>query len=152
MRTADQLHRELEQSLLDFSDTLATIDSMVDSVRAKYRKLCALVQRALTKMVDASGWPIEGWLSADQVFDRLAVPLLKERGNRIAYFMVDALRYELGIALVKLLSVETPGEILAACAKVPTVTPLGMAALLPGHMSDLLSRSRQAPSSPSLTA
>jgi hypothetical protein len=51
--------------------------------------------------------------------------------------MVDALRYELGVALENLLSEDGPVELHAACAQLPTVTIVGMASLLPGAADDL---------------
>ena len=51
--------------------------------------------------------------------------------------MVDALRYELGVALEKLLSEDGPVELHAAYAQLPTITPVGMASLLPEARSNL---------------
>jgi hypothetical protein len=51
--------------------------------------------------------------------------------------MVDALRYELGVALEKLLSEDGPVELQAAYAQLPTVTLVGMASLLPGARTGL---------------
>lgn len=51
--------------------------------------------------------------------------------------MVDALRYELGVELEKLLAEIGPVELYPACAQLPTITPVGMASLLPGAQSDL---------------
>jgi len=51
--------------------------------------------------------------------------------------MVDALRYELGVALEKLLSEDGPIELHAAFAQLPTITLVGMASLLPGARTDL---------------
>jgi hypothetical protein len=51
--------------------------------------------------------------------------------------LVDALRYELGVALHTELAETDQAELLAACAQFPTVTPVGMASLLPGAGSGL---------------
>lgn len=51
--------------------------------------------------------------------------------------MIDALRYELGVALEKLLAEDGPVELMAAYAQLPTITPVGMASLLPGARADL---------------
>ena len=51
--------------------------------------------------------------------------------------MVDALRYELGVALEKLLAEDGPVELQAAYAQLPTITLVGMASLLPGARTDL---------------
>ena len=51
--------------------------------------------------------------------------------------MVDALRYELGVALANRLSEDGSVELHAAYAQLPTVTIVGMASLLPGAAADL---------------
>ena len=63
-------------------------------------------------------------------FDRLVADRLKESGCKVAYLMVDALRYELGVALEKLLSEDGPVQLQAAYAQLPTITLVGMASLL----------------------
>ena len=70
-------------------------------------------------------------------FDRLVADRLKESGRKVAYLMVDALRYELGVALEKLLSEDGPVELQAAYAQLPTITLVGMASLLPGARGNL---------------
>jgi hypothetical protein len=62
---------------------------------------------------------------------------LKESGRKVAYLMVDALRYELGVALEKLLAEDGPVELQAAYAQLPTITLVGMASLLPGARTGL---------------
>ena len=46
--------------------------------------------------------------------------------------MIDALRYELGVALEKQLAEDGVVEVKPALAQLPSVTPVGMAGLLPG--------------------
>ena len=58
-------------------------------------------------------------------------------GAKVAYLMVDALRYELGVALEKLLVADGPVELQAAYAHLPTITLVGMASLLPGARTGL---------------
>jgi hypothetical protein len=70
-------------------------------------------------------------------FDRLVADRLKESGRKVAYLMVDALRYELGVALEKLLAEDGPVELQAAYAQLPTITLVGMASLLPGRGHNL---------------
>ncbi len=44
------------------------------------------------------------------VFDRFVAPRLGEKGYRVAYLMIDALRYELGVELEKLLTDIASGD------------------------------------------
>ena len=50
----------------------------------------------------------------------------------MAYFVVDALRYEMGADLIEQLRGADESAITPAIAMLPTITPVGMAALLPG--------------------
>ena len=59
------------------------------------------------------------------------------RSRKVAFIMVDALRYELGITLHRQLAETEQADIRAACAVLPTVTPVGMTSLLPGASAGL---------------
>ena len=52
--------------------------------------------------------------------------------GRVAYLLVDALRYEMARELATLLADDWQAELIPALATPPTVTEIGMAALLPG--------------------
>ena len=79
----------------------------------------------------------QGRLANADVFDQLVAGRLKESGRKVTYLMVDALRYELGVALEKMLAEDGPVELQAAYAQLPTITLVGMASLLPGARSAL---------------
>jgi hypothetical protein len=66
--------------------------------------------------------------------------LLEVRGKRVAYFMVDALRFELAVALERQLGASHTCRLQPVCAQLPTVTPVGMAALLPKAEGNLFLR------------
>jgi hypothetical protein len=54
-------------------------------------------------------------------------------GERTAYVLVDALRYELGLELLDALRNDHPEvDVTPAVASAPTITPVGMASLMPG--------------------
>ena len=53
-------------------------------------------------------------------------------GGRVAYFFVDAMRFEMGVELARQLEGTKDLTIRPAIAALPTITPVGMAALLPG--------------------
>jgi hypothetical protein len=89
------------------------------------------------KHLETAGWPPQGRLANADVFDRLIADRLKESGRRTAYLLVDALRYELGVALEKMLAEDGPVELQAAFAQLPTITLVGMASLLPGARTEL---------------
>ncbi|MCP1913385.1 hypothetical protein J2R96_005865 [Bradyrhizobium elkanii] len=137
LREADRLHREFEQAVGDFLDPHGLMDEVIDQARACYRRLAERVQMVFVRHIETTGWPPQGRLSNADVFDRLLADRLKESGRRVAYIMVDALRYELGVALEKMLAEDGPVELQAAYAQLPTITVVGMASLLPGARTEL---------------
>lgn len=137
LREADRLQREFEQALGDFLDQHGLMHEVISQARARYRRLAEKVQGVFAKYVESTGWPPAGRLANADVFDRLVADRLKESGRKVAYLMVDALRYELGVALEKLLAEDGPVELQAAYAQLPTITLVGMASLLPGALTGL---------------
>ncbi|NJC05755.1 hypothetical protein GGQ97_001548 [Sphingomonas kaistensis] len=137
LREADRLQREFEQAAGDFLDPHGVMQEVLTQARARYRQLAEKVQVAFVKHLETAGWPPQGRLANADVFDRHISVRLKESGRRVAYLMVDALRYELGVALEKMLSEDGPVELHAAYAQLPTITLVGMASLLPGARAEL---------------
>ncbi|TVR59985.1 MAG: PglZ domain-containing protein [Candidatus Competibacteraceae bacterium] len=137
LREADRLQREFEQAAGDFLDQYGLLYEVIGQARSRYRRLAEKVQGVFVKHVETTGWPPTGRLANAEAFDRLVADRLKESGRKVAYLMVDALRYELGVALEKLLAEDGPVELQAAYAQLPTITLVGMASLLPGARTDL---------------
>ena len=134
LREADRLHREFEQAVsdCDWQDAQGVMTPVKQQVRKQYGKLVEKVQLIFTRHVEQSGWPMAGHLSNADVFDRIVAPKLQKNGHKVAYFMIDALRYELGVALERQLTEDGKVELQTAMAQLPSVTPVGMASLLPG--------------------
>jgi len=137
LREADRLQREFEQATYDFFDQHDLTHEVIQYARSRYRRLAEKVQGVFVKHLESAGWPPTGRMANADVFDRLVADRLKERGHKVAYLMVDALRYELGVALEKLLTEDGPVELTAAYAQLPTITLVGMASLLPGARTGL---------------
>lgn len=137
LREADRLQREFEQAAGDLMDPFGLMQEVTEQARARYRKLIEAVQVAFVKNLEASGWPPSGLKANADTFDRLVAEPLKVDGHKIAYIMVDALRYELGLALQNMLSEDVTVELEAAYAQLPSVTSVGMASLLPGARAAL---------------
>ena len=137
LREADRLQREFEQAAGDFLDPHGLMHEVINEARARYRRLAEKVQGVFVKHIESTGWPPAGRLANSEAFDRLVADRLKESGRKVAYLMVDALRYELGVALEKLLAEDGPVELQAAYAQLPTITQIGMASLLPGARAEL---------------
>lgn len=130
LREVDRLQREFEQTAADApGDALVEV---IEQGRRRYGRLIGRIAPAFTRHLESMGWPPPGRLANADVFDRFVGAPLKETGRRVAFIMVDALRYELGVALRDELAEAGQVELLPACAQLPTVTPVGMASLLPG--------------------
>lgn len=134
LREVDRLHREFEQAVSDYDwqDAQGVMTPVKKHVRRQYGKLVEKVQMIFTRYVEQNGWPQAGQLSNSDVFDRIVAPKLQKNGHKVAYFMIDALRYELGVALERQLTEDGEVELQAAMAQLPSITPVGMASLLPG--------------------
>jgi len=131
LREVDRAHREFEQAVTGLMLEPGPVLDVVAHARARYRRLAELMQLTFMRHLEQSTWPVPASLSNADVFERFVAPTLKQAGTRVAYMHVDALRYELGVALEKLLSEDAPATLSAALAQLPTVTPVGMASLLP---------------------
>lgn len=137
LRETDRLQREFEQALGEYVSTEAVVDDVAEYVRRRYARVAEKVQGIFLKHVEKEGWPPHGRLSNVDLFDKIVAPLLADRNKRVAYFMVDALRYELGLELQRQLADAGTAAIHAVSAQLPTVTPVGMASLLPGANNKL---------------
>lgn len=134
LREVDRLHREFEQAVSDYDwqDTQGIMQPVQQQARKQYGKLIEKVQLLFTKHLQHTGWPVVGRLANGDVFDKLVAPKLLQSGTKVAYLMVDALRYELGVALEKQLAEDGKVELKPALAQLPSITLVGMASLLPG--------------------
>lgn len=130
----DRLHREFEQAANEqiYLNDEDVIGAIMEQARRAYRKLADAVQESFLRRLSQSGWPPPGRLANADVFDKVVAPLLQQSGRRVALLLIDALRYELGVELQKQLAGEHAVELQAAFAALPSVTPVGMASLLPG--------------------
>lgn len=137
LREADRLQREFEQAVGDFLDPQGLMADVIRQARSRYRRLAETVQTLFTRHLETGGWPPAGRMANVDAFDRYVADRLKENGRKLAYLMVDALRYELGVVLEKLLSEDGPVDLQAAAAQLPTITSVGMASLLPGARANL---------------
>ena len=131
LRQADRRQREFEQAVGGYLDVENDMAKVIDHARSRYGRLAGKVQMVFTKHLETSGWPPAGRLANSDVFDQYVSPRLQESERRVAYFLVDALRYELGVALQQQLADDDSVELLDAFAQLPSITSVGMASLLP---------------------
>ncbi|MFZ1730573.1 MAG: PglZ domain-containing protein [Bacteroidota bacterium] len=137
LREIDRFQREFEQAERDLLIKRDGVDEVIPQARSAYRKIVEKVQGLFIRHLEASGWPPAGRLANADVFDKLIAPKLQESGRRVAVLLIDALRYELGVELEKQLADDAQVELQAAFAQLPSITPVGMASLLPGAGAEL---------------
>jgi hypothetical protein len=137
-RELDRHHREMEQALNQAEEGHEGLDALVARAGAEYFRSVEALQAEFVRLVAAEGWPASGGqlIHNSQVFARMVAPAL-EAGERVAYFMIDSLRYELGMEVEKQLSDKLQVTVQTACAQLPTYTEVGMASLMPEAESEL---------------
>ena len=131
-RRLDRLDRELEQAVAELQDEHSGLEKIVAAARVSYLKVLNALQAEFVRLVQSEGWPAYGGkvFSNAQVFDREVAPAL-DAGERVAYFLIDSLRYELAVELEKQLSEKHVVSFHPVCAQLPTYTEVGMASLMP---------------------
>ncbi len=127
----DALNRELLQAEGDLFGESGAVSGLVEKAHKMYLGRAEKVQALFLSLVEKEGWPPAGSLKQAQIFDKFVAPALDTR-ERIAYILVDALRFELGVELKAKLIGDSQVELHAAAAQLPTITRVGMAALMPG--------------------
>ena len=88
----------------------------------------------LKKMADGFSRALveSSWTVSDALHQTRIYPdVVEAMGGRVAYFLVDAMRYEMGVDLARQLKQSKDVTVRPAIAALPSITPLGMAALLP---------------------
>ncbi|MEW8410574.1 MAG: PglZ domain-containing protein [Candidatus Thiodiazotropha sp.] len=129
-RRADTLHRNFERTVHDAYGQTEGLERLIESARRRHRAFSDTLQKRFLESVGSEGWPISGFTRHSQVFEKSLAPAL-EQHHKVALFMVDAMRYELAAEFVHRLPEGMKTTLQPALAQIPTITPVGMAALLP---------------------
>lgn len=85
----------------------------------------------------AEDWSLPGVRSQQSFYSSAIAPHIR-KGERVFVIISDAMRYEVGVELAERLNAETIGDcdVSTLLGVVPSVTKLGMAALLPHRKLD----------------
>jgi hypothetical protein len=126
----DRHQRLMEQGAAACAEN-TEVGGLIEVCRKRYLQMAEAAQSRFLESVERDGWPPDGVFRQTQIFDRHVSPILSERG-KVAYFLVDSMRYEMGRDLGDALESLGPVSVTAAATVLPTTTPCGMAALLPG--------------------
>lgn len=128
----DLLNRHFERAYSDYDDPPSEEGSpialLVLKSRNTYSETINLLAEFYSDILVKNKFSYEGILSQREIFSKILSPKLTE--GKTVYFLIDALRYEMGVDLFQSLDFKHK-KIQAAIATPPTITPVGMAALLP---------------------
>lgn len=134
--SADGWHRvDLAQQQLEAWIAKMTVDPdgelSLGKVRQHYEEFIQEMAVGFMEVLAQSGWNVSGVLHQTEIYSKV----VNNEKSPVAYFLVDALRFAMARELVELISNAREMTVKPAAAAVPTITPVGMAALLPGAES-----------------
>jgi hypothetical protein len=126
----DTYHRHMERRYHEFHFSFPDgLEQLLARARQRYMEIGSMLAESFLQHYHAEKFRLDGVLRQVEIFDRKVKPHLAE--GKVAYVWVDALRYEMAYELAQTLASDADPEMVAALGTVPTITPIGMAALLP---------------------
>lgn len=132
----DRIHRQFEQERFDCLDPylphFREFSEIVELLRSRYRAWADDLAAAFAELCRERGFLPDDHLRQRNLFDDEVMPLL-QTGDKVAFLMVDALRYEMAAELRDSLDEGSKVDIRleARLAELPTVTSVGMNVLPP---------------------
>jgi hypothetical protein len=106
-------------------------DRAITAVRRRYDDVVDRLARGFVGVLQAASWEVADVRRHTAIFDDLVRP----QSGPVAFFLVDAMRYEMGVELAERLKDHGEVTIEPAIGVLPSITPTGMAALMPGASS-----------------
>lgn len=129
----DTYYRHMERRYYNFdfeqSARYEGLHALVNRARQRYMLVGGDLAEAFVRSYQQDHFKLPGELKQIETYEKIVKPAT--RGGKTAYIWVDALRYEMGRELAETLREDFSLELKAAVATVPTITEIGMAALLP---------------------
>jgi hypothetical protein len=113
-----------------------TLHKLIVSARQRYAASANALAKAFVEAYQRARFNLPGQLLQADIYRRIVKPA--QQAGRVAYILVDALRYEMAQELAGMLEPAWSGDLVAALATPPTVTEVGMAALMPGAEAGLM--------------
>ncbi|HEU4782647.1 MAG TPA: PglZ domain-containing protein [Ktedonobacterales bacterium] len=132
----DTLYRQLEQQarrcMLTSHDE--PLKQLIAMARSRYMDVGDQLATRFTHAYEKASFSITGTTRQRDIFQRLVSPAL--RLGKTGYMVVDALRYEMARDLARDLRADHEVTLEAVLGTAPTITEIGMAALLPEAQAD----------------
>ncbi|QDT24364.1 PglZ domain-containing protein [Gimesia chilikensis] len=129
----DTHHRHMESRKYNFEFAASNdhhgLEKLITKAEQRYTEVGSELAKHFITQFSKAKHPIKGLLRQRDIFEKQVKPLLGE--GKVAYVWVDALRFEMARGLCRLLSDDFKLEVQPAIGTMPTITEIGMAALLP---------------------
>ncbi|MGA8616437.1 MAG: PglZ domain-containing protein [Xanthobacteraceae bacterium] len=129
----DTHHRHMESRKYNFefaaNNTHHGLEKLITKAEQRYTEVGSELARYFLTRFQKAKHPVKGLLRQRDIFEKQVKPYLTE--GKVAYVWVDALRFEMARELCLLLKDDFKVEIQPAIGTMPTITEIGMAALLP---------------------
>ena len=129
----DTHHRHMESRKYNFefaaSDDDHGLDKLITKAEQRYTEVGSELAKHFVTQFQKTKHPIKGLMRQRDIFEKQVRPHLGE--GKVAYVWVDALRFEMARELCRLLKDDFKLEVQPAIGTMPTITEIGMAALLP---------------------
>ncbi|HEX4964756.1 MAG TPA: PglZ domain-containing protein [Thermoanaerobaculia bacterium] len=122
----DQAQRRLETWLPGLDEDPP--ERPLGVVRRAYDDAISAMAEGFSRALGRSQWSVPGTLSQTHVYP----DIVTARPKPAAYFLIDAMRFEMGFELAERLPKAAEVTVRPAVGSLPSITPIGMAALLPG--------------------
>ena len=129
----DTAHRHLERDFHRFELDPKGHDALIQLVnhaRQQYTLVSNYLTERFIQAYAETKFELDGITLQADIYQGTVAPAAKD--GPVAYILVDALRFEMARELLSILDPEWLCDLTPALATPPTVTEIGMAALLPG--------------------
>lgn len=122
----DQAQRRLEAWVANLDDEPE--ERPLGVVRRAYEDACHVMADGFTKALLKANWMVSASMHQTRIYGEV----VSERPKPVAYFLIDAMRFEMGVELSERLPKTAEASVRHAVGALPSITPIGMAALQPG--------------------
>lgn len=122
----DQAQRRLEAWVTNLDEEPE--ERPLGVVRRAHEDACHAMADGFTKALVKAGWTVPGALHQTDIWSEVVT----DKPKPVAYFLIDAMRFEMGVELAERLPKTSEVSVRAAIGALPSITPIGMAALMPG--------------------
>ena len=129
----DTHHRHMESRRFGFDFNAGGehdgLERLCNKAEQRYMEVGSALCKLFVTQFSKTKHPVKGLLRQRECFEKVVKPQLGAK--KIAYVWVDALRFEMARELCRLLKTDYAVQIEPAVGTPPTITEIGMAALLP---------------------